>query len=220
MYCNPIIVIMMQPIETIKTIENTETIEYGNKPIIAIPLDNEVPCDNEPNQKNICDCPVCYTQVEDYFTTECNHSFCEPCLFQVRDYHKKINGSRTFPCPLCREPIPNSLMNVKVYLPPFVATNYPVNPDFSCISSEHVRGMVQNAYECVCIQEKWLLLHGYNVDESKGFMLDDSPEICDLMNKIQDHSNGMHSGMSMGMTMRMIHYIAIYGYYKFSNIVT
>jgi len=220
MYCNPIIVIMMQPIETIEIIENTETIEYGNKPIIAIPVDNEVPCDNESNQKNTCDCPVCYTQVEDYFTTECNHSFCKPCIFQVRDYHKKIYGSRTFPCPLCREPISNSFNNVKVYLPSFVSTNYPLNPDFSCISCEHVREMVQNAYECVSIQEKWPFLHAYNVNESTGFMLDTSPEIGDLMDEIQNHYHGMHSGLTMGMTMRMIHYIAMYGYYKFSNIVT
>ena len=197
---------MMQP----KEIENNVLANTLN-------MDNDDQCSNQStNHKNTCDCPVCYTQVEDYFTTDCNHTFCEPCLFQVRDYHKKINGSYAFPCPLCREPIPNSLLNIKVYLPPFVSTNYPLNPDFSCISSENVRRMVQSAYECVHIQEKWLLLYEYNVDESQGFMFDTSPAINGLMDKINDHYQQGHSGSSMGMTMRMIHYIAMYGYYKFS----
>ena len=175
---------------------------------------DSVGCDETEDRE--IDCPVCYRRVEDYFTTECNHSFCEPCLFLVRDGHKKIHGTESFLCPLCREPIPISLTNVKMYLPPFVSTNYPLNPDFSCIGSDHIRTMIQSAYECIHNHEKWLLLYQYVADDARDVICYNSSEIDDLTDKIKDHYPGNHSDNTIDVTMRMIHYIAIYGYYRFS----
>jgi hypothetical protein len=162
------------------------------------------------------ECPVCYKRVEDYFTTACNHSFCESCIFKVRDSHKKTNSLQSFLCPLCREPIPNSLTNVKIYLPPFVTTNYPLNPDFSCIGCDLIRSMIQSAYECIHIHEKWLLLYQLDVNDEHDIIYNNSPEITDLIDKITHHYHGKHTDHSIDITMRMIHYIAIYGFHRFS----
>jgi hypothetical protein len=210
---------MMHVTEIVNVVENPYVTEIKN--VVENPQYQNL-IENPQEEQKTCECPVCYTHLDEYFITECNHAFCKPCLIQVKVFHEKIYGAEKFPCPLCRELIPNSFVNinVKVQLPPFVSTNYPLDPDFSCISSEHVRRMVQSAYECVQIQEKWLLLYQYNVDETRGFMFATSPEINDLMSKIDDHYQGGHSGCSMGMTMRMIHYIAIYGFYRFNVLVT
>ena len=52
------------------------------------------------------DCPICYEAhtPEKIITTNCNHTFCSPCL--VRSFEVLLKTSRNHPtCAMCREPI-------------------------------------------------------------------------------------------------------------------
>ena len=49
------------------------------------------------------DCPVCYEECGNMIITDCNHSYCQPC---ISSYMNTINKN-ILPCPLCRENIKN-----------------------------------------------------------------------------------------------------------------
>lgn len=52
---------------------------------------------------DVMDCPVCYEKCCNMIVTDCNHSYCQPC---ISSYINTVNKN-ILPCPLCRENIKN-----------------------------------------------------------------------------------------------------------------
>jgi len=55
------------------------------------------------NTDIIEECPVCYEKCNNGTVTDCNHSYCQPCISNLINTINK----NTLPCPLCRENIKN-----------------------------------------------------------------------------------------------------------------
>ena len=52
---------------------------------------------------DVLECPICYEECCNMLVTDCNHSYCQPCISTlITSVNKTI-----LPCPLCRENIKN-----------------------------------------------------------------------------------------------------------------
>jgi hypothetical protein len=125
---------------------------------------------------------------------------------------------------MCRGPIENMADAVQLiqaaehirHLPPFNPENYPIHPDFGFIAEDtNDRNMLMHAYNVVTREDKWQLLRNY-VPSPDGFQWSNDPELSILIGKIDDDYQ-IHSGFSLGYTMRKMYFISIYGYYEFKN---
>jgi len=92
--------------------------------------------------------------------------------------------------------------------------DYPSEPDFSFMSCQNDNDMLVSAYSVIQNLEKWHFLRDFVVNPTTGFMFNTDPEICSIMDKINDAYPG-HSGTSMGVTMRSMQYIAKNGFCQF-----
>jgi hypothetical protein len=52
---------------------------------------------------DVLECPICYEECCNMLVTDCNHSYCQPC---ISSFMNTVNKN-TLPCPLCRENIRN-----------------------------------------------------------------------------------------------------------------
>ena len=52
---------------------------------------------------DVLECPICYEECCNMLVTDCNHSYCQPC---ISTFMNTVNKN-TLPCPLCRENIRN-----------------------------------------------------------------------------------------------------------------
>jgi hypothetical protein len=52
---------------------------------------------------DVMECPICYEECCNMLVTECNHSYCQPC---ISTFMNTVNKN-ILPCPLCRENIRN-----------------------------------------------------------------------------------------------------------------
>ena len=77
--------------------------------------------------------------------------------------------------------------------------------DFSFLSSQNEREMLQDAYNAVSVSESW---EAMKQEPSEGFMLSQDG----WLQKINEHITFNHSGASYGWTMRQIQYIAQNGW--------
>jgi hypothetical protein len=121
-------------------------------------------------------------------------------------------------CPLCRTEITNipsiTEKRVKLHIPDYDPNNYPISPNFDFIICSNSRLLFSNAYYTIERLGKWETLRNFVVDETKGFAFSDSNEIREIMNAIaNDYCD--HSGCTMGITMRMMHFIAQFGWTTF-----
>ena len=168
-----------------------------------------------------CSCPMCLCSVDDTnkYTTGCNHKFCNTCIEMLFAY-SSLSSSKLPNCPLCRQPLETLDQQYKIVIdiPPFHADNYPSSSSFEFIQNEHDRRMIQSAYECICQQNQWEILHSYVVDETRGFMFNTSDEITHLMTMINAHYQNNHSGCSLSIVMRFMHFIAKYGLEHFKTL--
>ena len=80
--------------------------------------------------------------------------------------------------------------------------------DFSFITSDHERNMVESAFNAITIAEKWEFLKTFEPDEGEGFMFTKNEEANKLMNYIDTVYKEGHSGGSMAWTMRIMQIIA------------
>jgi hypothetical protein len=55
------------------------------------------------HNNDIGDCPICYENCTSMITTDCNHSYCQPCISKLIN---TVNKTK-LPCPLCRENVKN-----------------------------------------------------------------------------------------------------------------
>lgn len=81
-------------------VEDTNNNQNNNKkkPTIQIVVDT-----SKFQDKDVSECPVCYEECGNMIMTDCNHSYCQPCISQLINTVNK----NTLPCPLCRENIKN-----------------------------------------------------------------------------------------------------------------
>jgi hypothetical protein len=86
---------------------------------------------------------------------------------------------------------------------------YPCNPDFDF--TVIYKNEVKSAYKIVQDMDMWNYLLNHTPDQEQDFMWSNDPKIIDLMNAIADDCPG-HSDCSLGMTMRILHFIAKNGY--------
>jgi hypothetical protein len=86
---------------------------------------------------------------------------------------------------------------------------YPCDPNFDFILS--YKNEVKNAYKIVQNMDMWNYLLNHTPDQEQGFMWSNDPKIIDLMNAIADDYSG-HNSCSLGVTMRIMHFIAKHGY--------
>jgi hypothetical protein len=100
-------------------------------------------------------------------------------------------------------------MNVLPPPPPSNIT-YPSSPNWSFAKED--APMLSSAYNVIKKNEAWNILK--NFDE-ESFMFAKGKDVNNLMNKINDDYDGGHSGGSMGYTMRIMQYIANYGFDTF-----
>jgi hypothetical protein len=79
---------------------NNNIVQAKQKPSIQIMVNKDkFPSDKE----DVNECPVCYEECQNMIVTDCNHSYCQPCISKLMN---TINRN-TLPCPLCRENIKN-----------------------------------------------------------------------------------------------------------------
>jgi Zinc finger, C3HC4 type (RING finger) len=159
----------------------------------------------EDKEDKVLNCLICLHDTNKIYTTKCKHIFCKSCIMQIRD----LFGC-SFPCPWCSNEL--YVEKLEIEIPLYHPDNYPTDhmlTDPALIS----------AYETISKEHKWEVLHDYVVDETRGFMLCDDVQIRRLMNKINDDYAGGHSGVSMGLTMRQMHFIAQFGLEKYHQMI-
>jgi hypothetical protein len=79
---------------------NTNTEQHHKKiPSIQIIVNTSKFIKNQ--NTDVMDCPVCYEKCCNMIVTECNHSYCQPCILS---YINTVNKN-ILPCPLCRKNI-------------------------------------------------------------------------------------------------------------------
>ncbi len=78
---------------------------------------------------------------------------------------------------------------------------------FSHYKDEISEQMCQSAFNTIVNADGWEYLKNYKPDPEKGFMFDSDPQINKLMNMINE-ANPIHSGFSLGWTMRQLELIA------------
>ena len=81
-------------------------------------------------------------------------------------------------------------------------------------NTEHEKDMFLSAYNTITNLEAWEILKNHNVQPNRGFVMDSTPEIVNIMNSVQKDYNYCHSGCSMAITMRVMHDIAKNEKYK------
>ena len=88
------------------------------------------------------------------------------------------------------------------------------NGIFDCVEMNTERKMYTSAYNVIDRMEAWNILRDTDPGDN-GFMFSKNPELKKIMKEIADMYVGGHSGLSMGITMRVMQYIAINGYDKY-----
>ena len=91
------------------------------------------------------------------------------------------------------------------------SVDYHSNPNFDFIQDLHSRRMVSSAYNVVQNMGEWDFLRRYSPSVDTGYMADRNARIWAISKKIDDEYQG-HSGASMAYTMRIIEFIAKYGF--------
>ena len=157
-------------------------------------------------------CPVCLDEIkeENQFITSCGHVFCSQCIYQIHTLCIKAN------CPLCRAEITNipciEKRHINLDIPDYDPNNYPISPSFEFIICENSRNLFSHAYYTIQRLEAWETLRLYVVDKHHGFMFScDSDDIYHIINEIMKDNNN-HSGYTIGITMRTMHFIAQFGW--------
>jgi hypothetical protein len=92
---------------------------------------------------------------------------------------------------------------------------YPSNPSFEFIQSESYKKMVSSAYKVVHNLEKWDFLKEFEPEDT-GFMFSNNQTAISIMNHVDEDYQG-HSGGTIGLTMRVIQYIAKNGYNEYKK---
>jgi hypothetical protein len=88
-------------------------------------------------------------------------------------------------------------------------TTYNID-DFMFLDEGSERNMIFSA--CMALSAAdWEYLKIFRPNPDKGFAFTNDKRVLNMMDRINVAYNGLHSGCSIGITMRIIHAIARYG---------
>ena len=160
-------------------------------------------------------CCICLSDQEPRLTTSCNHCMCRGCAVKLHE----LNPHKVL-CPMCRRPLSSTDLqqigeDPTHTLTPFDPSQYPLNPDWSFITSLHDRSMIQSAYEAIHQADQWRYLHDFALNETQGFMMCRDPVMLALMQEVDRYGEQGHSGLSMCFTMHRMRFIARYGFHEY-----
>jgi hypothetical protein len=167
---------------------------------------------SEPYEPYICG--ICMESGGCSYTMPCRHTACRVCMVQMA-----LNPHLAFSCPFCRTPLDkDNIMNdidalaYQESIPAFDVQLYPRAPPFeACQLDEGSCYMISRAYHVIYDMNAWETLRNYVPRAEEGFSFTTNMSILEIMRSVyQDNEN--HSGMSLGYTMRHMHYIAVFGF--------
>lgn len=105
-----------------------------------------------------------------------------------------------------------SISQASFYTGPLSPVDIHYNPDFDFISDIHNRRMISTAYNVIHNIGEWDFIRRYN--PPLGYTTDRSDRISSISNQIEMEYQG-HSGGSMAYTLRIMQFIAKYGFPAF-----
>jgi Ring finger domain len=161
--------------------------------------------ESEPDVCNVCLEPL--DSFPECIITKCNHTFCKECLEKIFQYK---SNPPFIHCPTCRKIVPRQIFTK---MPPL--SELYIEPDFSWITSNNNREIIETAYTSVTRLKKWKLMQEFEPKSNEGFMGCSHPPVVDLMSDIS-HKYG-HSGASLAYTMRTMQKIARIGVEEFKR---
>jgi hypothetical protein len=97
-------------------------------------------------------------------------------------------------------------------LPPQSRIDLPACPDFSFIKDSNSRGCIETGYKGVCKTEGWNALRNFT---GECFQFSSDPEISRIMTAVNKEYDDLHSGGSIGWTMRQLERISHIGVTEF-----
>lgn len=163
-------------------------------------------------------CPVCWEEVlknnttADWVCLPCDHRICTSCILRMNE-GKVIND--VLSCPLCRGTVLHSHIKsaVKTCYP---LKDYPLDASFDFVDPDLARLLVP-AYQVVQENNAWETLLFYTKAREEGYQFPRSnPEMMAIMAKIIDQ-NPLHSGWSLGFTLKHLHAVAQQGYVEYKH---
>lgn len=167
---------------------------------------------------NRVSCPVCWEEVpQDNTTTDwvclpCDHRICRSCILRIIE-NKDIDD--VLSCPLCRRTVLYSQINSAVK-PRLSLKDYPVDASFDFVDPDLARLLVP-AYQVVQENNAWETLLYYTKLRDEGYQFPSSnSEVMALLGLIFDQ-NPLHSGWSLGYTLKHLHAVAQYGYAEYKQ---
>ena len=167
-------------------------------------------------------CGICMESGGCSYTLSCQHTACRACMVRMA-----LTPHLAFSCPFCRVPldkdkIMNDIDNLTylVSIPAFDAQLYPRAPPFEvCSLDEGSRYMISRAYHVIYNMNAWETLRTYVSRAEEGFSFTTNASILEIMRNIyKDNEN--HSGISLGYTMRQMHYIAVFGFSAYQTMLS
>lgn len=99
-----------------------------------------------------------------------------------------------------------------------VSIDLPENPDFSYLHANSIN-MVASAYRTVTRLNKWEFMRNYIPDPETGFQYSIDTEFVVLRREVDNDYGNLHSGTTIGITMRYIEYIAKNGFDSFRTMI-
>lgn len=163
-------------------------------------------------------CPVCWEEVPadnttaDWVCLPCDHHVCRSCILRMNE-GKSINDALS--CPLCRGTVLHSHVKsaVKTCYP---LKDYPVDASFDFVDPDLAR-LLAPAYQVVQENNAWENLLFYTKSRDEGYQFPSSnPGVMEIIGKISDQ-NPVHSGWSLGFTLKHLHAVAQYGYAEYKQ---
>ena len=163
-------------------------------------------------------CPVCWEEVPadntttDWVSLPCDHHVCRSCILRMNE-GKNINDALS--CPLCRGTVLHSHVKsaVKTCYP---LKDYPVDASFDFVDPDLAR-LLAPAYQVVQENNAWENLLFYTKSRDEGYQFPSSnPGVMEIIGKISDQ-NPVHSGWSLGFTLKHLHAVAQYGYAEYKQ---
>lgn len=92
------------------------------------------------------------------------------------------------------------------------------NSNFDFVKDKSERDFLRSAHKAITLCELWDWLRIYQPSKDRGFMLSNAPELDKLQEEMwKDPINENHSGISYGIIIREMEYIAKNGYENYKN---
>jgi hypothetical protein len=90
----------------------------------------------------------------------------------------------------------------------------PSNADFSFITDQMTRSMIESGYRGVMKTEGWLVIRNFT---GESFMFTKDKQVNRIMTAVNNEYGGGHSGASIGYTMRMLERLSHVGFNSFKS---